>query len=208
MGAEINLIIDMLDSLMIKAFLSACAIALTLIAFFPYIRSILHGKTRPHAFSWVIWSCCTFIVFLAQLADRGGAGAWPIGVSGIITVYVAILAYSKKTDAMISAIDWLFFIVAISTIPLWYFTADPLLSVILLTTIDLLGFAPTVRKAYVLPFEEHLTFYVLMTIRNGFAIMALEHYSVTTTLFPSLTALACLLFIIMVTFRRRVIEQV
>ncbi len=41
---------------MFKELLSACAILLTLIAFFPYIRSILQGKTRPHAFSWVTWS--------------------------------------------------------------------------------------------------------------------------------------------------------
>ena len=95
---------------MSKELLSAAAIALTFIAFFPYIRSIQQGKTRPHAFSWVIWSCCTFIVFLAQLSDKGGAGAWPIGVSGIITIYVAILAYIKKTDSMISRIDWLIFL--------------------------------------------------------------------------------------------------
>jgi hypothetical protein len=49
------------------------AIALTLIAFFLYIRSI---------FSWIIWGCTTFIVFLAQLAAKGGVGAWAIGVSG------------------------------------------------------------------------------------------------------------------------------
>ena len=188
--------------MMYKEFLSAIAIALTFIAFFPYIRSILQGKTKPHAFSWVIWSCCTFIVFLATLADKGGAGAWPIGVSGIITIYVAILAYSKKTDSMITRIDWLFFILAMTSIPLWYFTADPLLSVVVLTIVDLLGFAPTFRKAYIRPFEEYITFFVLMTLRNIIAIAALEHYSLTTTLFPAVTALACLIFIIMVVYRR------
>jgi hypothetical protein len=91
-----------------------------------------------------------------------GAGAWPIGVSGIITIYVAILAYLKRTDSMISNIDWLFFILAMLSIPLWYFTSDPLLSVIILTILDLLGFAPTIRKAYSRPFEEQLRFYVLM----------------------------------------------
>ena len=148
--------------MMYKEFLSAIAIALTFIAFFPYIRSILQGITKPHAFSWVIWGCSTFIVFLAQLADKGGAGAWPIGVSGIITLYVAILAYSKKTDRMISTIDWLFFILAMTSIPLWYLTSDPLLSVVILTMVDLLGFAPTFRKAYARPFEEHITFFALV----------------------------------------------
>jgi hypothetical protein len=50
---------------MIKPILSAMAIVLTLIAFLPYIRSILHGVTRPHVFSWLIWGATTFVVFLA-----------------------------------------------------------------------------------------------------------------------------------------------
>ncbi len=58
-----------------KELLGAAAIALTLYAFLPYIRSILQGRTRPHVFSWVIWGSTTFVVFLAQLADKGGAGA-------------------------------------------------------------------------------------------------------------------------------------
>ena len=73
---------------------STVAIVLTLIAFFPYIRSIHQGKTKPHVFSWVIWGSTTFVVFLAQLADKGGAGAWPIGVSGVITLFVAFIARS------------------------------------------------------------------------------------------------------------------
>ena len=68
---------------MYKELLSAAAIALTFVAFLPYIRSIKQGVTKPHVFSWVIWGSTTFIVFLAQLADKGGAGAWPIGVSGL-----------------------------------------------------------------------------------------------------------------------------
>ena len=78
-----------------KEFLSAIAIILTLVAFIPYIRSIQSGKTKPHVFSWIIWASVTFIVFLAQLSDSAGAGAWPIGISGVITLYVAVLAYRK-----------------------------------------------------------------------------------------------------------------
>ena len=84
---------------MYKELFSALAILLTFIAFLPYIRSILKGETKPHVFSWVIWGSTTFVVFLAQLADKGGAGAWPIGVSGIITIYVALLAYLKKSES-------------------------------------------------------------------------------------------------------------
>lgn len=50
----------------IKLVLSVIAIVLTLVAFIPYIISILSGMTKPHVFSWVIWGITTFIVFLAQ----------------------------------------------------------------------------------------------------------------------------------------------
>lgn len=192
---------------MYKELFSAIAIAITFIAFIPYIRSILQNKTKPHAFSWIIWASVTFIVFLAQLADGGGAGAWPIGISGVITLFVAVLAYLKKTDHMIAKKDWIFFILAMSAIPFWYVTSNPLWAVVILTVVDLFGFVPTFRKAYSYPNEESLLFYILIASRNLIAIVALEHYSLTTLLFPAATALACTLFIQMVMARRATINQ-
>ena len=188
-----------------KELLSVVAIALTFIAFLPYIRSILQGKTKPHVFSWVIWGSTTFVVFLAQLADKGGAGAWPIGVSGIITIYIAAQAYLKKSDISITGTDWLFFILAMMSLPFWYLTANPLWAVVILTTVDVIGFGPTIRKAYSHPFEENLTFYMLFVPRNLIAVAALEHYSFTTMLFPVVTAAACLMLILIVAYRRRVL---
>ncbi len=186
-----------------KTLLSATAIALTFIAFLPYIRSILQDKTRPHVFSWVIWGCTTFIVFLAQRADDGGVGTWPIGVSGIITLYVAALAYWKKSDVEINKTDWLFFVSAMAALPLWYFTADPLWAVVILTSVDVLGFGPTLRKAYHHPSEERLSFFALFAARNILVIFALEHYSITTVLFPAAIASACVLLLAVIIHRRR-----
>jgi len=71
------------------------------------------------------------MVFLAQLAGGGGAGAWPIGVSGIITIFVAFLAYAKRADITITKTDWLFFTSAMSALPFWYLTvaADLILTI-------------------------------------------------------------------------------
>ena len=186
-----------------KEIVSVVAIGLTIVAFLPYIRSIIAGTTKPHVFSWVIWSSTTFIVFFAQLSDRAGAGAWPLGVSSAITVYVAILAYRKKSDITITRSDFVFLISALGTLPLWYFTSDPLLVVVILAVIDILGFAPTFRKAYVRPFEEQLRFFAIMAIRDIFILVALEHYSVITALFPIVMSSTTVIFIIMVLYRRR-----
>lgn len=186
-----------------KEILSAIAIALTFVAFYPYIRSIITGDIKPHVFSWVIWGSTTFVVFLAQLEGNGGIGAWPIGVSGGITIFVAILAYIRRADITITRTDWLFFVSAMSSLPFWYFTSDPLWAVVILTTVDVLGFGPTIRKAYSRPYSESLLFFALFTVRNLLVIIALESRSTTTVLFPAVITAACVVLMTMIMYRRR-----
>ncbi|MEW8290424.1 MAG: hypothetical protein AB2672_07800 [Candidatus Thiodiazotropha endolucinida] len=188
---------------MVKELISGLAVAVTFIAFFPYIHSILTGRTKPHVFSWVIWGSTTFIVFLAQLEDGGGAGAWPIGISGLITLYIAFLAYRKKSDITITNMDWAFFTAAMASIPVWYFTSDPTWAVILLTTVDVIGFGPTIRKAFAHPYDEDLRFFALFALRNLLVVMALERYTLATVLFPAVIATVCLFFIVLIVYRKR-----
>ena len=186
----------------LKEAASAVAFALTFALFIPYIRSIRRGETVPHVFSWVVWTFGTFVVFAAQLAGGAGIGAWPIGLSACITGYVALLAYRLRADVRIDGHDWVLFTLAVLALPAWALAADPLWAVIFLTTADLLGFGPTLRKAYVRPFEEHLGFFAIGGLRNAFVIVALEHYSLTTALFPAAVGLACLLVALFIALRR------
>lgn len=189
----------------LKLVFSGIAIALTFVAFIPYIRSILIGITKPHVFSWIIWGTTTVIVFFAQLEAKGGIGAWPIGVSGVITTFIAALAFIKRSDISITKTDWLFFLSALASLPIWFFTSDPLWAVVVLTIVDLLGFGPTIRKAYDFPHHENIPFFFLFMARNTFALLALEHYSIATVLFPLSVSSACLFLVVMVSYRRKVV---
>ncbi len=190
-----------------KQILAAAAIALTFLMFVPYIRSIRSGQVKPHLFSWVIWAAGTFTVFLAQAAGKGGAGAWPTGLSGLITAYIAVLAWRHKTDLAFQKSDWAFLAVALSAPPCWLLTSDPLWAVVILTAMDLAGFGPTFRAAYARPYDESPQFYALCAIRNTVSILALERYSLTTVLFPAAVGVACLLFVALVAVRRAVVGR-
>lgn len=192
---------------MFKEIISVLAAGLTLYIFLPYIRSIRHGQTKPHVFSWMIWGLGTVIVFFAQLAGKGGIGAWPIGLSGLITLYVAWLAHRHRGDASITRLDWLFLLLALAALPCWFLTADPLWAVVVLTTSDLLGFGPTFRSAWQKPHEERTGFYALATLRNLLVILALEHRSLTTVLFPAAVGLGCLLLVILIAGRRLAVAR-
>jgi hypothetical protein len=185
-----------------KELFAAAAIGLTFAMFVPYIRSIHQGRTRPHAFSWIVWALSTFVVFFAQLAGGGGFGAWPIGTSGVISGYIAFLAYARRADRSITTADWVFLLVALAALPGWLVTSNPLTAVVILTMVDLAGFGPTFRAAYARPHDERMGFYLLGSVRNALAIAALEVYSLTTVLFPAAVGIACLAFVCMVAVRR------
>lgn len=188
---------------MSKELLGAAAIAVTFSIFIPYIRAICLGRIKPHVFSWVIWGLGTLIVSFAQLAGGGGPGAWVIGVSGLISTGIAALAYAKRADRAITSTDWIFLAAALSALPFWLVTSDPLWAVVTLTVVDLIGFGPTIRKAWWHPWEESPLFFGLAAARNLLVVLALDHYSLTTVLFPAAVGLACLLLVLLVLARRR-----
>jgi hypothetical protein len=187
---------------MSKEHLSVAAIAVTFVLFVPYVRSVHRGHTKPHVFTWVIWGLGTLTVFAAQMAGGAGVGAWPIGISGLISSYIAVLAHLKRDDATITGADWAFLVAALSALPFWFLTADPLWAVVTLTVVDLIGFGPTVRRAYRHPHAEHAGFFALSAGRNALVILALERYSLTTVLFPAGVGVACALLVLMLVWRR------
>ena len=197
----------MLGATGLKAIFSAAALILTFVAFIPYYRGIWRDEFRPHVFTWFIWAAGTVIVFVAQLSDGGGIGAWPIGVSGLLTGGVAVLALMRAGDTSIVPMDWVFLILAASALPLWFLTSTALSAVIILTFVDLLGFGPSVRKAYQFPREESVNFFAVGVIRNGFVILALENVSWTTALFPAAVGIACVFFVALILVRRQMTEN-
>lgn len=192
-----------MDAMAYKSWMSAVALCLTCVAFLPYILSILRGSTRPHVFSWVVWGMNTSVAFLATFYAGGGIlGSGVILFSAIVTLFIAVLAYIKRADVSITRSDWLFFILALAAMPLWYWAADPLWAIWLITLIELLGFGPTFRKTWMQPFSESMVFMLLLVVRNALVIAALDRHTTATVLFPAAMAGACLALIAIMAWRR------
>ncbi len=185
-----------------KEILGIIAVFFTFASSIPYIKSILLGKTKPHFFTWLIWTISTAMVFCAQISDNAGAGAWAVGFSVIITAFIAFLSYLKKSDIIITRNDKFFLLLALSAIPVWYITANPLWFVILITVIDVIAYIPTLKKSYIKPFEELLLLYILMIIESFFVILALENYSLVNSLYTVAIIIANIMLIILIFIRR------
>ena len=189
-----------------KEIFSFLSVVVTFISFFPYLKLIFLNKVKPHGFSWFIWGVTTTVVFFAQYLEGGGVGAIPTAVSAGVTFFISFLAFRKQDKSEITKLDYLFLILALSSLPFWYATSNSLVAVAVLTFVDLLGFGPTFRKAYQNPFEESISFFVLFIVRNIFAVIALENYNSTTLLFPVAISFATLILILVLKIRRNTLS--
>lgn len=185
-----------------KIVLATAATIISFIGYLPYIRDVLKGTTKPHLFTWLIWTLLTGIAFLAQVAGGGGTGAYVTAFSTIMCLIIAVLAFPRG-EKNITRLDWACFIAALFGIVLWQLTGDPLLAVIIVVATDTVAFVPTFRKAFWKPREETAIMYALDTIRFILAIIALESFSVTTWLYPAAVAFTDGIFVIFVLIRRR-----
>ena len=187
----------------IRFTLGIISVIVALLGYIPYFRDIFRGKTKPHAYSWLVWSSLTWIAFTGQILNKGGAGAWVTGFTALVCLTIFFLAL-KKGEKNITSSDKLSLLGAGFALLLWYVTSDPLFSVILVIIIDALGgFYPTFRKSYNKPQEETIITYFLSGLKFAIALMALQSYSIITYLYPIFLVLINWTFVVMLIIRRR-----
>ena len=183
---------------------ASLAILLTIIGVIPYVIGIFKGTVKPHAFSWFIWCLLAAIGSSAQYSAGAGPGSWTLAFGSLICVFFTILAIWKGTRN-ITRTDWLSFILALSAIPLWIITNDPLWSVILVAGIDTVAYWPTIRKSWYFPHQELIFTYLTGVMKHLLSLLAMAEYSLTTCLYPATIASTSVVLIMVLVVRRRVI---
>lgn len=179
------------------------AILVGLSGYIFYFKDIFLRKTKPHAFSWLVWLVLAAISFAGQVVEGAGSGAWFNGVSIFLCLIIFLFAL-KYGEKNIVFMDWLSLLCAGISLLFWYFTKAPLFTMILITGIDFFGFLPTIRKSYQKPHQETAKLYFASGLAHVFSLFAMEQYSVTTSLYSSFLVVINCLFVLMLLWRRKV----
>ncbi len=181
------------------------SIVVASISYIPYFRDIFKNKTKPHLFSWFIFSITTGIIFALQMKGGAGVGGWITLILTFIFFIIFLLSFKYGTKD-IKWIDIIFLILALLAIPIWLIAKQPVISVILLTSIDMLGFAPTVRKSWNNPYSETLSMYTVTIFRYILVFPSLETYNLLTLLFPIVWLIANTVLVIVLVYRRKIVS--
>jgi uncharacterized membrane protein YfhO len=166
-----------------KFYFAILAVFLTLYAYTPYLIGIFRGKTKPHCFTWLIWSIVAVIATLIQILEGGGMGSWPTIVATLTCFLITFLSIKYKTEH-IKRIDYVLFTVSLCSIPLWVITNSPVYSALLVTGIEIVGALPTIIKSWHHPKEEVMSTYGLNSIRYLLSILSLSTISIATIAYP------------------------
>jgi hypothetical protein len=168
---------------LLKVCIGTATVLLSIAGHAPYIRDIYKGRTKPHVYAWFIWTVLTGLTCVAQLQEGAAAGAWTTATTAVMSLIIFCLALKRGTHDITKS-DTLCLIGALVAIGFWVILRQPLLTVLLATLIDVLAFAPTVRKSLNRPEQETFTTYFIAVVRNGLALFAMNSYNLVTLIYP------------------------
>jgi hypothetical protein len=168
---------------MVQTIISVTAVVLTIGGYVPYLHDVLRKKTYPHSFTWFVAALAGFIAYGLQVFGGGGIGSWPLFVASAMSLIVFLLSL-RTGDKDIVRSDVVFLVLSLISLFLWLVVKQPVWSVILINTVEVLGFVPTVRKSWNRPYSETLFTYELSILRQALTVLALQAINILTALTP------------------------
>lgn len=184
-----------------KLILGVLSLIPAAVAYTVYFRAMFAGKTRPHAFSWLIWGVLAGNGFIAQVSANAGVGAWATGVTSIACLSIFGIALFKG-DTRLLKLDWVLLGLAALAFALLFAVDDPTVSLCITLFATLLGFTMTLRKAYFYPHEENAQAFFLNSVKFLPAIFAVSTFSFLTVAYP-VTAMTANTAVVVVIYARK-----
>lgn len=156
---------------------------LALLSFFPYVRGILHGKTRPNRATWWIWTIVAGIIVASYVFSNE-----PTGYTIILPIsyflgqgLIAMLSLKYGVGGW-APFDRLCLLGAGLSLILWWLLSSPLAALLVNIAVDFFGALPTIRKSYLEPETENMAAWLLTVggdTLNLFAIQAITIFVIT-----------------------------
>lgn len=190
----------------LKIFFVIISIIVEITAYIPYLKDIFARKTKSHVYTWLIW----IITQATALAGIWyGGGSWgalslAVGIFFSTLIFLFSLKYGTKN---ITKSDTIILIAALLAIIIWWQFNQPVISAIMVSVIDVIGYFPSYRKSWNEPWSETLFSWFAFVVSNIFALLALKEYNLLTTTYLVSIALANICFFQLCFIRRKYISK-
>lgn len=177
------------------------ATAAALYGYIQYGRKIPSRALKPRPFTWLIWgilSTCVSIIQINNGANLGTVGALLGAVSGYILAGMAWYYGSRK----VYTTDLVSLALAGSVLLMWALAGDGVAAV-LATIVYMIGFIPTVMRAWKAPHKEGRLPFAMSVLKYTISFVLLGTVTIETAVYPVALAAVNLIFLGMLEARRR-----
>ena len=164
-----------------KEMLAIIATILAIIGNVPYLADVIRKKIQPHPYTWLVWSIVSAVTFFGQVVKGGGVGAIPAGVAELFTIIIFLCSLQDGFKNIVRR-DTYFLIAALLGLIPWALTKDPTISVVIVVSIDVIAFIPTLMKTWRNPHTETPVLFMMNVLRHMLTLLSLEAYNIATTL--------------------------
>lgn len=156
---------------------------IAILAFVPYIASILRHETRPSRASWVIWAVLGIVLLVSYHSSGATTTIWIPIVYATLPLIVFALSFRYGVGGY-NYLDLVCLTGAAIGLLLWKITHVPETALYLNIFVDALGFLPTYKKAYLQPASENLPAWVIGTLATLLNLLAINKWQLNIALYP------------------------
>lgn len=189
-----------------KLIIAIVASILTVVGFVPYLKDIFARKTKPHLYTWLIWSITQITATIALLYGGGKFGSISLIVGTILVLSTLLLSFKYGTKNITKS-DKIILALALLAIIVWWQLESPLLALFMVSAIDGIGYIPTIRKSFVDPWSETISFWAMMALVDLLAIASNDQYNLLTTTYITTIFVANIIIVSICFFRRQIIQK-
>jgi len=192
-----------------KDLMGALAVLIAIAAYGIYVWKTLRGEARPHPLSWLIFGVLTGTGYLVQLDQKAGPGSWVMAITTLVCLMLCVMSFWRG-ERTFPWYEWAFLgaAIVVFTFHLWSRNPEligdivggtprdllirhaPAISSTLAAFVNVLGFGPTVTKAWLRPHSDSVSIFVLNSLKFVPSFFALDSISVATCVFPATLVVA------------------
>ncbi len=158
------------------------AVVFTL-AYAPYVVSILKGRTKPHPFSWFLWSVIG-VISLFFYIKVGAHETLPFAYCGAVLPFFIFFLSMRYWRGGFSKFDYLVLSVSLLSIVFYALFHSANVSLTISIIADMMAFLPTVRKTYIDPSSESFASWGMFLLSYILGVLAVSVWSYGVAVFP------------------------
>jgi hypothetical protein len=154
------------------------------IAYIPFIRGTIQGWVVPNRASWLVWFVQDVLMASsAIMAGVGPAAVMPV-IWGLGAAVMLILSLTKGTRGAFTGLEKACLVLSGLGILLWATTGAPRLALVASVSAACIGGVPTVVKAWVKPWTETMSGWLLMILGTVFGSLAIQRWTFESGFLP------------------------